>query len=275
MVAQGEANGDPDQVKMYEILSQAGVYSSLVFTILGTSTLTSGILNTARDLYMKPLAYRNIRRQDLDLVYTLDEKKYRSLQNVRNVGAWTGTLPGVLSLMLSLGEIGLAVFDPGFEMVSKEIRQNMFYANAGLVAIPPIWSHLAGGRFSFSLFLAGLAADALMAGAYYFPGDVSGFPLDSADYTGADIWDPDRILDMARPLAGYYMLLAASIVRLTAGAFDAKYGWTLAMERNHYKAQIGSEPEAALPREEKVSFEAAPLLDPRGGIGLLGRVSWK
>jgi hypothetical protein len=259
------------QTDLYANLGRTCLYGSIPLLTFGVSYLFDGILNTARDIHLKPLAYRNIQNQKMDTIYTLNEKKYKSLQNVQSLGVWTGVVPGVLSLGITVTQLTLHFL----EIDIGNLSDSLLYANMGLVGIPPIWSHLAGGRFSTSLFLTGLVADVLMSGVYFYYKDtLFDFALEDTIYTG-DMFDINRTVETFKPLGGVYLLLAANAIRLTAGIFDTKYGWTLAMERNSYKAQTGTEPEGEEKLDSNVSFDASPFITPNGEFGFAFRISMR
>ena len=270
-VTAADVRGARAQTDLYANLGRTSLYGSIPLLTIGVSYIFDGILNTARDIHLGSLVYKNIQSQDMDSIYTLNEKKYRSLQNVQSVGVWTGVVPGVLAFGITATQLSLylAGIDIG------DLSDSLLYANMGLVGISPIWSHLVGGRFSATLFLTGLVADALMAGAYfYYKDNMFDFNLDNIIYTG-DVFDVDRTIETFEPLGGLYMLLAANAIRLTAGIFDAKYGWTLAMERNSYKAQTASEPEGEQKMDSDVSFNVSPIITPQRDFGFAFRISMR
>ena len=270
-VTESEVVSARAQTDLYANLERASLYSSIPLLTFGVSYLFDGILNTARDFYLKPLAYKNIQNQDMDIIYTLNEQKYRSLQNVQSVGTWTGVVPGVLALGITVAQTTLPLI--GIDI--SDLSDSLLYANMGLVGIPPIWSHLAGGRFSTTLFLTGLVADALMAGVYlYYKDNIFDFNFENSIYTG-EVFDLNRTIETFEPLGGFYMLLAANVIRLTAGIFDTRYGWTLAMERNSYKAQSESEPEGEQKMDLNVSFNVSPVITPKGDFGVAFRISMR
>jgi hypothetical protein len=110
----------------------------------------------------------------------------------------------------------------------------------GLMAIPPIWSHLYGGRLHLPLLLTGLVADAAAAFALYIPSrrGVNWKPSALGLSTGNATIDgfADQAWRTLQVQAPALLMVAAAGIRLTAGIYDTSEGWIQAKDYNRYRA---------------------------------------
>ena len=149
-----------ESIEGYKTLGRASLFASIPFITVGTAILVDGLLSTARKLHVRPLGYKNVQNQDLDLLYSLDEKDYRSPQIALALGLGASLLPGVLSVGLSTVEIILLLNDEDVNNFSNPLH----YVNMALIGIPPIGAHLYGGRLSITLSIASLVGGPLGRG---------------------------------------------------------------------------------------------------------------
>lgn len=197
-----------------------------------TSYLVTNSLLLSTDFAVaRRTAVRELQALDIGTTYETDPDRWRSLRTANRLGRITGVLPPVLGL-------GLV----GYQTIIglPEAYESYYYpVLIGTTAVPPLFGHLYGGRFHLGLFLAGLAADALVIGAWQIstnrPEDFAPTGL-SVDAGGrfADILN--GMWEQAQVLAPELLTLGGLGIRLTAGAYDARRGWVQTRDRNRYQA---------------------------------------
>jgi len=263
----------PDDIANFRTKSEIhstiqGITEVSSFFTLGFAAgfTTETFLEIGLDSTLTNYNRRQIQKLDMNDLYETDPNKYRSIRATSRIGIWTGIVPPVL------GMIGLAA---SAGMSNEQSKNILNYSVLGGIMIPPLFSHLHGGRFSVGLLLAGLSADVL---ALWGISEISDIASGQFDTWGADryaIGSPDtvnlnRALDRMSDLRGLYLLSAAFGIRLTAGVFDAKYGWTFTNNYNRYKAVRPKEVE----KTASADFNVNPYLDDRGGLGLALNISY-
>ncbi len=193
--------------------------------------LTNSLLLSTDFAVARRTAVRELQAFEIGTTYEVDPDRWRSLRTANRLGLITGVVPPVLG-------IGLV----GYQTVIglPEAYADYYYpALIGTTAVPPVFGHLYGGRFHFGLFLAGLAADALVIGAWQIsqnrPADFAPTPL-QVEITGEFGDVLNGMWEQAQILAPELLMLGGLGIRLTAGAYDARRGWVQTRDRNRYQA---------------------------------------
>jgi hypothetical protein len=258
-----DARGKSERNTIFQGIAEMSSYATMGFAA-GYATET--LLKIELDSTLTRYNTRQIQNLDMNDLYETDPSKYRSIRATSRIGVWTGIVPPVL------GMIGMAA---SAGMANEQSIDLLNYSVAGGILIPPIFSHLHGGRFSMGLLIAGLSADVLALW-----GIVESDVISSGDFEpwGADrysIGSPDtvslsRSFERMGELKGFYLLSAAFGIRLAAGMFDTRYGWTYTNNYNRYKAVRPKETETTA----SADFNVRPYLDDRGGMGLALNISF-
>jgi hypothetical protein len=205
----------------------AGMYAAAG---IGSVLFATTLLSTSDQATARDRAVRNLQATEMDASYTVDASRYRSLRGAQTVGVLTGIVPPLIG-----GGVGIALLwtnaaGPAAGPVAVAVS----------VAIPPIWSHLYGGRFHTPLFIAGLIADGAALSALaitaWRPPDWR--PASLGLRTGIAGVDAvaDQVWSTAQTEAPALLMVAAVAVRLTAGIYDASEGWLQAKDYNKYRA---------------------------------------
>jgi NHL repeat len=264
---------DPDEIidfkksadlnKALRISSEVGAITVFgMASAWGTETALNIVLDTTFTGYNR----RQIQRLDMNEIYEIGTDKYRSIRASSRIGIWTGIVPPVLGL------IG-AVASPFLQNPASE--DLLKYSVIGGIFSPPIFSHLHGGRFNLGLLIAGLSADVL---AIWGLSEMEALISDDYEPWGPDRYDLDnpdsismsRIFERLGETKGLYILSAAFGIRLAAGIFDTRYGWTYTNNYNRYKAVKPKDSEETA----SADFDVNPYLNNRGGLGLALKVSF-
>ena len=275
---------DPDTISGYrenaedkrnvQALMEIGSMATLG---ISASFLTTTLLEIGLDSTLTRYSRRQAQRLDMNAVYETDPEKFRSVRTSYAIGVATGVMPPIIGL---LSTVGLAASSAE---VDKELIVGLTAMGVGL---PPIFSHLHGGRFSMGLFLSGVVADLLAAGAIMNLDSLMDFdPWDAEKYYSYEDSDAqadillgstdssfilERMLDRVGDLSPLYLMMAAYGVRLTAGIFDAKNGWTYTNNYNRYNAVEKIEKEEV----SRMDWGVSPFLDRRGDLGLALNLSY-
>ena len=261
-----------------QFVQQITEIGSMTALGIGASLLTNTLLSIGMDSTLTKYSRRQAQTLDMNRVYEVDPELYRSIRTSSRIGIWTGIVPPVLGLTAT---IGLAA---GQTNIAPETAAAISIAGVG---IPPIFSHLHGGRFSIGLFLSGLAADALMAGALMNLDSFMNFdPWDAEDYysyesssdkANIDEGNADssfimeRMLDRIGDISAMYLFIAAYGVRLTAGIFDARNGWTYTNNYNRYRAV---RPVEEAEEVAAVDWGVTPFMNRKGNLGMALSLSY-
>jgi len=268
-----QVSTDPDEVADARTKSEIhsafqGITEISSFYTFGIAAAfaTETFLNIGLDSTLTAYNRRQIQKLDMNDLYETDPDKYRSIRATSRIGVWTGIVPPVLGL------IGMGA---SAAMANDQSKDLLTYSVLGGIMVPPIFSHMHGGRFSIGLLMAGLSADILAIwGMMEMDAIVSGDsePWGAEEYAigDSDTLNMARAFDRMGELKGLYLLSAALGVRLTAGIFDARYGWTFTNNYNRYKAVRPKETEETA----SADFNINPYLDDRGGIGLALNISY-
>ncbi len=258
-----DARGTVEGEQLFHQIAEIGSMTTLGFS---AGILTTTLLDIGLDSTVTRYNRKQAQTMDMNVLYESDPDKYRSIRTSSRIGVWTGIMPPVLGLCTTIGFWSNNNFE-------KDILMGLTAAGIG---IPPLFSHLHGGRFSIGLFTAGLAADALaflaMAGfddAVDFDSwdydKYAGYDSDpQPDASGGAEFEMDRMIDRVSDLSSFYLLAAAYGIRLSAGIFDARYGWTYTNNYNRYKAVKQVEDE----RLSKVDWTVNPFLNQEGALGM-------
>ncbi len=256
-----------------QLVHQLTDMGSMAALGIGASLLTTTLLEIGMDSTLIRYSQRQAQVLDMNRIYETDPELYRSVRTSYRIGVWTGIVPPVLGLTSTLG---LAM---GQVEVSPELVVGLTAMGVG---IPPIFSHLHGGRFSVGLLLSGLAADALVLGAVanldhlmnFDPWDAQRYysyesPEDQAnidDGNADSSFIMNRMMDRLGEVSAMYFLIAAYGIRITAGIFDARYGWTYTNNYNRYKAVRPLEEESR--DVSSLDWGVSPFLNREGNLGM-------
>lgn len=264
---------DPDEVS--ELRKSAENQRALqITTEIGAMTVfglasawgTETALKIALDSTLTGYNRKQIQRLDMNDLYETDPDKYRSIRATSRIGIWTGIVPPVLGLIGATTSVAIQ---------NDAAGDILKYSVIGGIFSPPIFSHLHGGRFNVGLLIAGLTADAL---AVWGLAEMD--PLISNDYEpwGTDRYDIGnpgstsmaRVFERLGETKGLYILSAAFGIRLAAGIFDTRYGWTYTNNYNRYKAVRPKETEETA----SADFNVNTFMNDTGGLGLALKVSF-
>ncbi len=255
-----------------QLVQQIAEIGSMAALGIGASLLTNTLLEIGMDSTLTKYSRRQAQTLDMNRVYQVDPELYRSIRTSSRIGIWTGIVPPVLGLTAT---IGLAI---GETNISPQAAAAITIAGIG---IPPIFSHLHGGRFSVGLLLSGLAADVLMVGALinldnlmnFDPWDAEKYYSYESDADQADIaqgnadssFIMERMFDRIGDVSAMYLFIAAYGVRLTAGIFDARNGWTYTNNYNRFRAV---KPVDEAEEVASVDWGVSPFMNRKGNLGM-------
>jgi len=237
------------QSQLYWALSRSSMFAGYAAMGIGSYWLADSITKSIDSKIRADRTIQYLQSFDMDKDYDVDEEKFVSLQTANIIGLTTGLLPplagGAAALVLSL-----------IPDINPEIS---YMVAAGLIAIPPIFSHVYAGQMSWGSFVTGLIADALAITAYMFSMDIHS----STYYDNFE--DPEergeRYLDDSgtRYITDYY-LIGALVFRFVAGLHDFTDGWRSANEYNTY--------EAVTERPSPLSMQINPIINENMEAGI-------
>ncbi|MDC7232444.1 MAG: hypothetical protein PQJ58_04385 [Spirochaetales bacterium] len=258
-----ELRSNAETSQIMQITTEVG---AMTFFGLGAAWGTETLLKIGLDTTLSNYNRKQIQRLDMNDVYETDPDKYRSIRATSRIGIWTGIVPPVLGLtgMVTAAAMGN---DASGDLLTWSV--------AGGILIPPVFSHLHGGRFNMSLLIAGLTADLLavwgvMEMNTFTSGEFEPWGIDRYDEGQYSTMSVGRALERAWETRAFYILSAAFGIRLAAGIFDTRYGWTYTNNYNRYKAVRPKESEETA----HADFDVNPFMNESGGMGLALKVSF-
>ncbi len=235
---------------IFSRISRIGGYSSFG---IGAIFLTSSILMTTDFAVLKRRTIKDLQSVQFDGDYQLDEERYRSLQRANMIGFWTGVMPPIAG-----GGTALTLYFLKDSFTVKKAAQ----VTAASIVVPPIFSHLYGGRFHLGLLAAGLIADILALSTL--------LSIDRLELEDSDIYSQNQTLTVSSTWASMekqfplYLLISAACIRLGAGIYDMNNGWKVTHSYNQYKAlkKVGPVAEVSV----------LPIIDADLGMGVSIRI---
>ncbi|MEW5814126.1 MAG: NHL repeat-containing protein [Spirochaetota bacterium] len=234
-------------------LGQTCFLGTLAAVGVGSSLLTSSLVTLIDSFMIRQETIRGLQNLSLDYRYETDVNKYKSLKKAQAIGVWTGLMPPLAGLTAGLA---IAFGVPNFQPIGFSIL------TAASVVIPPIFSHLYGGKLNPGLVVSSLLADALAVGSLLLTIKTPPIHNDtetrylSSDLTLQSTWEAT-----VRNFLPYYMMISAFSIRITAGVYDMNHGWISTHNYNQYKAQAKTGP--------VVSMRILPIIDGFQNAGVL------